>query len=95
MFLDPATALSNGIVYLVEVGLPDPLPYIIEDYFPCNNAAFNILVDRKPPKGCDKLIGKDKRLKAKGEREKFLMMVDSVHCTSGITEDIHPGRIVL
>jgi hypothetical protein len=50
MFLDPATALSNGIVYLVEVGLPDPLPYIIEDYFPCNNIPFNILVERENAK---------------------------------------------
>jgi hypothetical protein len=50
MFLDPATALSNGIMYLVEVGLPDPLPYIIEDYFPCNNIPFNILVERENAK---------------------------------------------
>jgi hypothetical protein len=49
--LDPATALSNGIVYLVEVGLPDPLPYIIEDYFPCNNIPFNILVESGKLKG--------------------------------------------
>jgi len=25
MFTDPATVLLNGIVYLVKIGLPDPL----------------------------------------------------------------------